>query len=322
MYNKEIKEQFLALYTNEDSQNTYRRIFTKSASTEEALGKDLYDFTKEQIEDFLTDLTPLTSAISKSNGRIVTSYIDWCIEKGFKNIIFNPLKLVDSQWFDKFVDKSVKLYFTEKEITEIERFCENAQDAVIIRLYFEGIAGKDSCEIRHLSRHDIDFDTNVLTLRNENGERYRESKVEDRTMKLIQDALNETTYIKKNGQMESFDNIKEFTTLVENNYVLRNSITKTDNFNNAIHSSVIYRRLKTISETLGIPFFTGKNILRSGVLYHAKDMIENGTLNYEEFQSVAKRYNINNIYSVKDYCNAETIEKLYGKDQTTFSHIV
>jgi integrase len=315
LYNADIKELFLNMYENEDSKSTYKRIFIKSADTERVLGKDLAEFSKSEIEDFLSDLAPLTSAISRSNGRIVTSYISWCIDAGYKKVVMNPLKLVDSEWFDKFVDKSVKLYFTEKEITEIERFCENAQDAVIIRLYFEGVAGKDSCEIRNLNKFDVDFKNNILHLRNEKGMLARSIEVSDRTIKLIEEALSEKTYTKRNGQMEVTENIKEFTTLVENDYVLRNSVTKTDNYSGAVQSSVVYRRLKVISETLGIPYFTGKNILRSGILHRAKGMFHNRKFDYEKFRPLAERFNIKNIYSVKDYCNIETIESLYEEDE-------
>jgi integrase len=315
MFNKSIKEKFLNMYTNEDSKSAYARILNKSEPTEKALNKDLYDFTKEEIEDFLTDLAPLTIAISRSNGSVVASYIDWCINSGYKKSTINPLKMMDYEWFDKFVDKSVQIYFTEREITDIEQSCHNAQDAVIIRLYFEGVSGKDSCEIRFLHKNDVDFNNNVLRLRNEYGVISREITVEEKTIKLIREALGQKTYYKRNGQMEVHEKVKEYTDLVDNGYVLRNSITKTANYNGEVQSSVIYRRLKTISETSGIPFFTGKNILRSGVIYHAKDLLHDGHFDYDKFAPIAKRYGINNIYSIKSYCNEEIVNDLYGKTE-------
>lgn len=317
MYNQNIKESFLSDFPL-NTQSTYRRIFIRSMGVEEVLGKDLYDFTKHEIEEVLFDLNPLTPAVSQSNGRIISSYISWWIEKN-KSQSINPLNTVGAEWFNKFIDKNKKLYYSYKDIKQIEDFCMNAQDAVIVRLYFEGVAGMDSAEIRNLSKNDIHSDINTLILRDAN-KTPRAYKVSHDCIKLVNDALAERTYMKRNGLMVEQENVRTFTDLVNNDYVIRNSITRTDLADEAVHSSVIYRRMKMISELMQLPYLTGKNVFRSGIIYYAWQILnEEGVLGKPQYEKIAERFQIKNWYSIKEYCTEEIIFKLYGEVAATIS---
>lgn len=320
MYNEEVKNEFLSMYDGIDTRKTYRRIFEKSYHLENKLKKDLCNFDKDEIEDVLYDLNPLTKTSSETNGRIITSYITWCIERKYADTTVNILKSVDSSWFEKFVDKNKKLYFSEEEIRAIENKCENLQDAVIIRMLFCGINGKESIEIRMLNRNDVNG--NTLTLRNKDWEEIRKVEVDDRTIKMIQGAFIETKYVKRNGMMKENIHVRDFNDLVDNNFIVRNSmlgkIVKSEV--DPVVPSVIYRRVSVIGEVLDIPFFTTKNIFRSGVIHMGykilKEKHEKGIvtiLTTEDYIKIAEQFNIKNHYTIKEYCNIENIEELYGK---------
>lgn len=315
IYNEKIKELFLQNYT-ESSQVTYRRIFQKSCSTEEMLGKDLYDFNLEEIEDVLYNLSPTTFHSSVTNGRIITAYISWAIEQGLRKNNINPLKTYGSDYFRKFIDPSAKIFFTDSEIMEIEDFCNNAQDAAMIRLLFEGVSGKMFWEIRNLKKEDVDFENKTLKLTNENGE-IRILEISDRALSLVEKAMNQTKYYKKNGEMESENPVlREYTDLIENDYVFRPSKTKVDDPNEPIKKNVIFRRISTISELFGLPHLVAHNIIKSGILYMAKKEIENGhQINTDLYRKIAQRYAINNFYSLRDFVTKENIESLYDDDQ-------
>lgn len=80
LFNKSIKEEFLMGYSS-DTRKTYIRILDHTYEAEVAKNRDLYDFTKLEIEDVLFSLNPLTRSSSQSNGRIISAYINWTIEK-------------------------------------------------------------------------------------------------------------------------------------------------------------------------------------------------------------------------------------------------
>ncbi|ARF70719.1 hypothetical protein B7C51_24920 (plasmid) [Paenibacillus larvae subsp. pulvifaciens] len=312
LYNEKIKEEFLNIYDNEETKNNYKRIFQISSYTEKATNKDIYDFNMKELESVLYDLDPLTKASSESNGRILTSYISWCISKGYKKGI-NILKTVDSDWFDKFVDKNKKIYWSYKEIKQIISRCENAQDAAPIRLLFSSVNGKGAAEIRNLKKQDIDSYNNTLRLTDYDGSQ-RIIKVEEDVIDLCIDALNEKEYVKRNGVMEYRQNVSNVNELFVNDYVFRNSQTRTTNENGPVQSSVIYRRINLIGETLSIPYFTSKNIFRSGMIYLGRKLLEkNGELGNDQYKEIAKEFKINNWYSLKDFVNYDNIYKLYGE---------
>jgi integrase len=316
LYNENIKLEFLQMYPKE-SRPVYSRIFAKCAINEFKFKKDLYDFDMELIEDVLTDLDPLTAPISRTNGRIISSYLNWAIHKGYKKNPINILKAVDPNYFDKFVSKK-KIYFSYDEIRQIERFCENAQDAVLIRLLFESVNGKESSEIRNLKDDDgmIDRENRTLHLVDDDGSK-RSIQVSEVCMVLIERALNETTYLKSNGMMEERENVRPYTDLMKNNYVVRNSITRSDNYNGPVNQYVVYRRISAIGELFTIPYFTSKNILRSGIIYMGYQILKNKKekeLTKEDYMKIAERYKIGSWYSIREYCNVEMIESLYGEE--------
>jgi integrase len=313
-YNNKMKLLFLQKYPN-NTQNTYSRIFEKSKEYEEKYKKDLCEFSISQIEDVLFDLEPLTQSASHVNGRIITAYIDWCILN--KNIaIENELKNQPMAWFNQFVDKDIQLYYTEASIRKIEEDCANYQDMVIVRLLFEGVSGKSLSEIRNLRKNDINYETGEVTLVDEDGTT-RPFVLSDRAIYLIEEANKLDIYFKKNGFFED-ESVGLETNLVDNSYVIRTSITRTNIKDQPVDKMVIYRRIQTISETLGYPALNPKNIIRSGVINKGKEIMEDknkDTLDKEEYIEICKLYKMNekNWYPIKKYCNPDIIKKLYKK---------
>lgn len=312
LYNEQIKERFLATYP-ESTRPGYRRVFIVSKRTEQLLGKDLYDFNLQEIEDVLHDLAPTTNAASQTNGRIVTAYISWAIEEGLRRNNINPLKIVDPQYFTKFVDPSINIFFSEKRLRNIEDQCINYQDCAIFRLLFEGVEGKKLSEIRNLKKKDIDYKNNQLVLTDEDGNQ-RVLEVSPRAIDMVQKASKETIYHKKNGEPIENERIRPYTDLVDNEYVFRTSITKTDNFG-TVDVHLIYRRIAAIKELFEIPFFTSTNIQKSGMIYMAKELVKkDGELLRDHYLMIAERFRVNNWYSLKDYVNMDNIMKLYGEE--------
>lgn len=312
MYNPEIKKRFLEKYPYD----AYGRIFLRSYVFEEALGKDLYDFNIDDIKRVLYELDPITLGSSRTNGRIITSYIDWAIKEGYRKNNINPLKTVQSEWFNQFVNKKRKLFITDQELEEIEAHCINAQDAVIVRALFEGLT---TSELLNLKKTDVDYENGILKLKDDKkGE--RTLKVSEQCLKLIRQASEEIQYYKNNGQI-SEGTRREWTELVDNEYVLRSSITRTKKIGRA-DEFLIYRRLDTIKKTLGFPYLTSKNISNSGKLKMARDLyLKEGALGREQLIKIAERFNVSkviingyesyNLTILKDFITLENLKMYY-----------
>lgn len=311
LFNDEVKNNFLSTY-NDTTRSIYHRVFAKSYCLEKGYNKDLCNFNMKELKYLLHELEPLTLGVSKTNGRIVSVYIDWCISNKYKNNNINPLKSVSVSWYKEFVHDPSKVYITYQDLLFIEDYCNNYQDAVIFRLLWEGVQGKSCSELTNLTKDDIHG--NKLTLRDEDGS-VRQLSVSDRAIKLIEGAVKKQIYYKRNGEMDdTYDNVRNFNDLVNNKYVLRNSITQTETHYTPVDKHTIYRRINVIREITDYPYLTVKHIVHSAMLHMAKVLLDRyGTLDKEQFEKIAERFNMFNISYLKEFITLEVINKLYNK---------
>lgn len=315
MYNEQIKTEFLSSYPA-STQKTYRSFLSKIKPFEEKLNKDISAFTQSELTQLMNDLEIDYRATARSIGRIITKYVAFAANNGYAHNIDEFFFKVKTKWFEQFaLTNEQKLFFTLNEIKLIEKACENAQDAVIIHLIFDGVLGKSASELRNLQRHHVNFETGETQLINEDGST-RTIHLTEVSLKLIQEALKEDVYIKSNGQMKLRGNVREYTDLISSEFVIRSSNTSKDKVDGAVDKHVIFRRVATIGRTLGLAHFTIKNIQRSGMLKLARDILKENEIdkvNLYILIYIAKLYNISSYRSLYTFITNENIEELYGE---------
>lgn len=323
LFDAEVKEGFLADSIDsgaitEDTSKSYERILSVTAEYEEALGKDLNQFTLKELEVILFGFKANNRNTIETYARIISSYLNWSVEQGLAQV--NPLAELKPNDFSKYLTHG-ESYFTTKQIRRWEDRMENYQDAVIVRLLFLGVGGKKMSEIRNLKKGDVDRDgrrlklTNTLKEDKETGlpvkltERWLD--IDDYTLSLIDGAINQKTYTKRNGDMKQNPHVRPYTDLVDNDYIIRASITKTENFNYPVDRFVIYRRLQMLSEVLGIEDFNAKLIQRSGMIYYGNKLVADGNLSLDDMKMVADKFNIKSYHNLKGFLTVENISKTY-----------
>jgi integrase len=316
MYNEEVKTEFMNEY-GEGTKKILSRIFKVSRLSEEDLGKDLYSFSREEIRRLGFLYMPKTEYSSKANIQWIHKYIDHCIDMGYKKGL-NPLDSVDKEWKEQFVNKSIKKYWTKQEIQKIVNQRVNAQDACTIYLPFLGVRGVANSEILNLTKQDLDSFNNKLHLIDLNGKK-RTITVDDLCVKICQQALKEDQYEKKNGNA-SKDTKSPTANLVENFYVIKSSVTRTDHMFEA-EKNIVHRRLANIADEIGEPHFSPMNILYSGMLSMANDLLQQrGKLDDDEYRQICEKFDIDADQSLQrlksEFLNIETIESLYGDNKS------
>lgn len=324
IFNGEQKRKFLldSIQRNvisEKSSNNYIRIFINTKRYEEKNNKDICEFSLKELEAVMYGFNSNNLNTVESYARIISSYLNWCVNEGLINE--NHLASLSTLDFRKYLTQK-EVYFTDKHLRRYEDSCVNYQDAVILRLLFSGAGGKQFSELSNLSKHDIYWDENEINLKNvftydENGLplKYteRKLKVDDRMLFLIEKALGEKIYYKSNGDMAEASNIRPYTDLIDNDYVIRPSITRTDDSNVPVNQHVIYRRIKTISDALGIEELTAKYIQRSGMIYFGNSLIKDyDKLSLDDLKIIANRFNTNSYYNLRGYITTEVIRETYN----------
>jgi integrase len=325
IYNEQVKNRFME-EISDDSKGPYERIFIRSSIIEASLNRDMYDFNIKEIENVLFHLKPKTAAASKSNISIISSYIDWAIEEGYRSNTINPMRYQFDNWAEKFLDDNIKLFYTNLEIDEIITRCINEQDAVIISLLFYGASGREVSELRNLRISDVNFETCEVTLIDDKDNQTRIIKVPSDCISLIKNADMQTNYYKRNGHISpNSRNTKEVSELIETGYVIKPAKTKTVHLEQ-VNTHLIYARLSTISEIFNLENFTVKNIQRSGMLYHAKQIFSrDGKFGEkEQYLEICEQFGVgkvnNNGYEgynwhpMKEYINMDMIKQLYNEN--------
>lgn len=319
LYDKKTKDTFLDTI-KEDTRRSYRRIFSLTSNYEHMLNKDLNKFSLEEIEAILYSFKSDSRNTVESYARIMSSYLNWSVKKGLTTK--NVLESLRPRDFEKYVSNHLE-YLTNKNLVRIENLCANYQDAVILRLLFIGIGGREVSEIRNLKESDIDFESGKIklieTLEYKDGSnkplKYTERivEVDSHTLKLIEGAINQKIYMKRNGEVNQTDigNVRPYTDLVSNDYVIRASITRTDSIRMPVGKFVIYRRLRGLSEVLGIEPLNVKHIQRSGMINYANKLTNYGehSVTLNDLKIIANRFNIKSHHNLGGFITDDNINK-------------
>jgi len=304
LYNKEQKQRFMEQY-DQDTQEFYRFLFHACYRIERRYKKDVCEFGHEQFKTLLDNFRATSLQSLKVRTSRLRTYIDYCINNGWaadqdgKAIQINVADIFDASALERFVrvDAIRKKYLIGDEYDDFVRFCRNAQDAVVAQLLREGVKGKDLWEIRNLSRKDIDFIGRILTLYDHDGN-VRKHKVNNKTIELIQDALEQEQYVAKNGETDKMRD------LVKDDHVVRPLAYR--GITCPISTASIQGRLSRIAKMYGNSFITPHTLFVSGQIEYGKmlkkrDGVEELALGH--YKKICQRFSLSTndatAYSVK-----------------------
>ncbi|MFE4572051.1 phage lytic cycle repressor MrpR family protein [Paenibacillus chitinolyticus] len=322
-YNEVQKNRYLASLP-ETSAKQAERVLSRAKTLEEKYQTDLANFNLDQIESLLYYLNPSTLNSSRANFYLIQNYIRWGIAQGFRETNLNPLDvLAENTFYKKFIDASKKMLYTKDEIDKMVDGCLNAQDAFPVAGLFEGLYGTGYDELLNLKREHL-LPNNLLELHNHGTARI--IRVSDRCMDMIKKALEEKTYVKKNGAAKVTMKSPASADLEQSDYVLRNVITRSQTDGKA-DRFLIQRRIAAVKSYHEdwVKVLTPYIIRNSGMLYMAKTLFDrNKELNKQHYEEICEQFGIskvmNNGYEVynyhrlkEDFLNTETIERIYSE---------
>jgi hypothetical protein len=324
LFNVDVKESFLQDMIQigaitEDTAKNYERILNVTAVEEEALNKDLNEFSLPELETIMFGFRANNRNTIETYARIISSYLNWSVDNGLADV--NQLAVLKPNDFTKYLTNGED-YYTERQLKRWENRMENYQDTVIVRLLFLGVGGKQMSEIRNLKKGDVDRKNKrirlVNTLKADKNTglpiKFTERWIDvddEHIFDLIDGAIKQKTYTKRNGEMKYNVHVRPYTDLVSNDYVIRASITRTENFNYPVDKFVVYRRIQMLSEVFGIEDFNAKLIQRSGMIHLGHKLMKDGELSLDDMKMVADRFNIKSYHNLKGFLTVENILKTY-----------
>lgn len=321
IYNEKIKNLYFEDKFNEPEQegslSTVKNIFMKSELIEDILNKDLYNFNLQELGKIIQNMNPYSNSVSESYFRSISAYISWAILKGLRDDNINPCRTVKANWANQFVDNTKKIHFSYDEMVYYVEKLYNAQDQALIWMIFEGIKGKNMSEIINLKYSNINWNTNEITLFDEEkGE--RKLIVSDRAMRYIVNAYKQKYYLSEN------ENERE---IIEGEFIIRNIKSPRSKDQN-IGLQALYNRMQRIKNKLNLEFFTANAIRQSGMIYFASEIVkekiknrEDAVIKKEDFAIIGDRfssskmssngYEYYNVHLMTQFITEKTIEELY-----------
>lgn len=298
MLNKEIKTRFLNTeYTNVDTIKNTWYLFEKIGIMEEQYNTDLYNFNMNQLQDMLRLLDSTSSNAITKDWSIFDRYIQWCTGEGYCTPNLAAMNIF-KQDLRQFINKDAQKNKYIKNRDEYHQMLEeiyNPQDQVILTLRYEGLGGRNKqpyCyeEIQNLTRNDIDFDTNELSLwrdiDNKNDINERKIVITDqKSIDVIRNAMEENIYYKGNGSTTA--KVKTYN-ILESEYVVR-QVERSDN-TDKIGIMTINGRINKIKKWTGKYFLNSKSIWYSGMFDRLQNIEKGRNLTQKDYEDVYVLY--------------------------------
>jgi site-specific recombinase XerD len=317
IYNSEIKEKYLSTLPD-NTANVFRFAFYRSFDTEDVVGKDLYNFTTDEIKDALINADHSTFNSIKLTMNVFESYIKWASKEG---LVYSNIQIADTITNDElksYIDKTKKIFFSYEEIREMTDHMANAQDSAILICLFEGIGGSGLSELSNLHYYDIDWIKNSVQLKDDKFGK-RAIVVSEECLKLIKSAYYQSEYLSNNGEATGKTPRLD---IVQSDYIFKNTKTRNTKTTHGVDKHTFYRRISVASRHYEYKYLTAKNVEKSGMIYHAKELyLKTGKLEKEELALIAEKFGVRKVtmngykiynYSIlRQFINSESIKSLY-----------
>lgn len=296
LYHAKYKKEFIK--ENPNTKNLYGWLFNNTFDFEVKYGKDIFDFSKDQILEFYARRDMTLSSLKGQIG-FLSTYIDWAIKKGYTFISKNPTKEITINDLEKIakpennvLHKDV-IYELIGRIDKEQRFqpLKNAQDRLLIYFLFLGICGERANELINLQFKHIKDGYVKLSEIDPNR---KDVKIDKFGMELVEMAKRETFYERYQDENKEYYNDHDYD-LNESDYVFRKSKVGKYSKDAKITYQALLARLSTMSKYTGQKL-TMKRIQKSGMVYVGKLILDRlGKLDRHDpvvVKSIFERYNI------------------------------
>ena len=164
-YNAALKQEFIESKSNLSAEDLYVYVFKKTAILEEPLDKDVCNFSLGEIADLMSVMGCGSLGSLESRISVLRSYTQFCLAKNQVLDGQNHFDEVTKRMCMEYVDsvKQARSYISKQEVYSIVDRLPNAKDKYLVLAPYEGIYGKNLCELIELTTDDILPDCAIKT---------------------------------------------------------------------------------------------------------------------------------------------------------------
>lgn len=287
MYNATIKEQYIL---DNESRNLNLRqcttvFFNNSEKMETELQKDIYDFTISEIIDFYKSLCFTSYETLLVYTSQLKMYVNYCLNRNLVKDSQNHFNELTSELIFDCINQGLmhdKIVSREDLLRILNTQCGNPSDKFLCLALFEGICGKELCDLTNL--YYSDFKGNKLIL---------SSGTE---ITVSNELLNYAYESSITWEYESFTESKgrNFQYDKTDKRILKRLYNATleehpKNLAQRTHSKL--RRIRDFTE---MNCFTVNGLMESGRIYNLKCFMQSENISFEE--ALKKHKELDDLY--------------------------
>lgn len=297
MYNTEYKERFTSEREAEAilSKGYLECQFEKVSSMEERLGKDVSNFTFYEIIEYYKLINTHSINVLQVLNSQFSLYTQWCLQHNLVNDGQNHFLEMRLEDYDKCINKTLfnlKVVDRKTVLNWVEQL-QNPRDQFVLLGLFEGIKGKDFCELANLKPEDVNG--NILKLCTG-----RTIEISDRLKHIIEECIEEKIYYSASGDR------KKVMPLIDRGYVIKDYPNTKTGVSEFQRGRKIYNSTQRIMQYIGVyPSVSANQIYESGKLDMIKTQAVKHGVNCTDY------IYSENINEVKEKYNCTILAKSY-----------
>ena len=289
LYNSELKIQYIEEKSQEViiSNNYLECQFNKSFKLENELDKDISNFTVYEIIEYYKMLNSSSLDTLVVMNSQFSMYTQWCLQKSLVRDNQNHFLEMTIEQLKECLNKMlVNLKFVTREIVLnwVDEL-PNPKDQFVLLGLFEGLKGKDFCELAKLRPEDIKG--NIATLCTG-----REIELSDRLLKIISDCVVEDKYYSISG------NGTKVMPLVDKGFIIKDYPNARGDVSDFQLGRKIYNSITRILNYFDVgDFMSANSIAESGKLHMIKEKANERNMNCKDYiysnyvNEVEKKFN-------------------------------
>ena len=296
-YNSELKIQYIEEKSKEViiSNNYLECQFNKTCKFEEELNKDLSNFTVYEIVEYYKMLNISSFDTLFVMNSQFSMYTQWCLQKSLVKDNQNHFLEMTLEHLKDCLNKALvnmKIVSRDTILNWVDQL-PNPKDQFVLLGLFEGLKGKDFCELSKLRPEDIKG--NIATLCTE-----REIELSDRLLKIISDCVVEDKYYSISG------NGTKVMPLVDKGFIIKDYPNARGDVSDFQLGRKIYNSITRILNYFDVlNFMTANSIAESGKLQMIKEKAK-------ELNMTCKDYIYSNyIIEVEKKFNSKIVRSIF-----------
>lgn len=297
MYNAEYKERFIAERKDEVilSKGYLECQFEKVSSMEEKLEKDVSNFTFYEIIEYYKLLNTYSMIALRVLNSQFSLYTQWCLQHNLVNDGQNHFLELRMEDYDSCLNKGLLdlCIISRKEVLKWVDELQNPRDQFILLGLFEGIKGKDFCELANLKPGDVNG--NILKLCTG-----RTINISDKLKYIIEECMSENIYYSTTGKE------KKVMPLIDRGYIIKDYPNTKEDVSEFQRGRQIYNAIQRIMQYIGVyPVVSANQIYESGKLDMVKTQAAKHGINCIDY------IYSEHIIEVKEKYNCTILAKSY-----------